>query len=211
MTDDKVRFMETMVNSYASVHNDDYWKIVSPYLEPRVSGRIMDIGCGPGLLLNDLYNKFKPEKMYALDLSDVMLEKAKSVLSKPVKEGRLEFIQQHMQEDVNLPQDIDVIFSSRVLRSFDNQWEVLNSIYNSLKPGGILVMVDWSLESISTYFKWFDFSDLYEYDIDNAIRKHRNFSRYSIEDWVFLFEKVGFTILKEFRLSEVKIGLIVQK
>lgn len=209
MPEDKVRFMESMIHSYTSVHSDHYWDIVSPYLENRGRGRILDIGCGPGLLLKDLNNRYHPQMMYGLDLSDVMLEKAKSVLSEPVKETRIEFIQQHMQKNVSLPQDLDVIFASRVLRSFDNQWEVLNSIYNALKPEGILVMVDWSLESIATYFEWFNLSD--DYDTDTAIRRHRNFSRYSIEDWVYLFEKVGFTILKKFRLSKVKIGLIVQK
>ena len=205
-------FMERMVQTYDRVHNKMYWDEIQPFILKLAKGRCIDIGCGPGLLLQEIDRKFKSEKLFGIDLSPVMLEKAEEFLKQPILEERVELIQQHMQENSDLPKNIDLIFSSRVLRSFNDQIGIMNSINNSLKIGGRLVLLDWDLGSIEKYNNYFNSSDEFkEVELSEIIRLHRNFSRYSIEDWSFILENTGFKIDYTFQLNPVHIVIIASK
>lgn len=205
-------FMQRMVQTYDKVHNKMYWNEIQPYISELAKGRCIDIGCGPGLLLRELDNKFQSEKLIGIDLSPVMLEKAEEFLSRPIDEGRVELIHQHMQENHNLPSNINIIFSSRVLRSFNDQIGIMKSINHSLKKGGRLVLLDWDLGSIQTYHDYFHSSDEFNsMPNEEVIRLHRNFSRYSIADWGFILENTNFTIDYTFQLNPVHVVIIASK
>ncbi|OLS19009.1 MAG: Ubiquinone/menaquinone biosynthesis C-methyltransferase UbiE [Candidatus Heimdallarchaeota archaeon LC_2] len=206
------KIMERMIQTYDRVHNKMYWDEIHPFIEELAKGRCIDIGCGPGLLLQEVDQKYKSEKLFGIDLSPVMLEKAKEILQQPIVEGRVELIQQHMQENSELPSDIDVIFSSRVLRSFNDQIGTMKSINSSLKRGGRLILLDWDLGSIEKYNNYFNSSEEFnEIELSEIICLHRNFSRYSIEDWRFILENTGFKIDFTFQLNPVHIVVIASK
>lgn len=196
-------FMLKMVDSYSRVHNDRYWSHLEPILKEIKLQRILEIGCGPGLLLEEIYQRFGGEKIFALDLSEVMLTKAKETLS-PL-DADVEFIQQHMQQDTTLPESLDLILSSRVLRSFDNLWEVLHSIYKALVPGGKLVLLEWGKASLQSYHNYLDV------DVERAVDLHRNFSKYDLEDWDYMLRHIGFTIEVAFQVDEMILCIVANK
>jgi SAM-dependent methyltransferase len=205
-------FMERMVVTYSKVHNQRYWNEIEPYIKDLASGVCLDIGCGPGLLLQDLYLKFNSTKLIGIDLSSVMLEKAGESLTHPRKEGKVKLIQQHMQENHSLPMGIDLVFSSRVLRSFDDQISIMQSIHKALNKDGKLILLDWDQNSIKTYYDYFRSSEEFQnISIEDIIRLHRNFSRYSIQDWRFILENCGFKVDYTFQLNPVHIVVIASK
>lgn len=201
-------FMNKMIESYASVHTKRYWTEIAPFIENVAGKKVLDIGCGPGLLLHDIYQKYGSNMLFALDLSLVMLEKAKTNLAS-VPSERVQFIAQHMQENYSLPENLDLILSSRVMRSFENQWDILSEIYRSLNKEGILVLLDWSKESIYSYEKYLNMER--KHSPEEIIMLHRNFSRYDLLDWKYILENVGLTIVHAFQLNEVMNVIIGKK
>ncbi|RMG20970.1 MAG: class I SAM-dependent methyltransferase [Methanobacteriota archaeon] len=205
-------FVYRMIETYPKVHTEIYWSNVEPFLKELEDPVFLEIGCGPGLLLRDLYERYNPKKLIGIDLSEDMLTKAKEILHKPFKEGRVELILQHMQQNPTLPNKIDAIFSSRVLRSFEDPYTIFQSIHKSLVKGGYLIVLDWDRQSIWNYASWMkrqkDFGDRHPQEI---IRYHRNFSRYSLEDWSYIVANTGFAMSRIFRVNEVHIGFIATK
>ncbi|MCY3410492.1 MAG: methyltransferase domain-containing protein [Candidatus Heimdallarchaeota archaeon] len=200
-------YLQNMIDSYARVHNTRYWTEVQPFLID--DARVLDIGCGPGLLLKDLADKVQVQYIYALDLSKLMLEQVNLNLSS--YSDRLQTIQQHMQENVSLPDNLDMVFSSRVLRSFENIWDVIRNIHRSLKPGGVFILLDWSQASLNEYHEYFKNSGNYDLDMDSVIRKHRNFSRYGLNDYKYMLEQAKFEVLHSFQVRSTHHCVIARK
>lgn len=209
--EEQVNFMNKMIETYKIVHNQLYWDEISPFIRSQASGRVLDIGCGPGLLLKDIFDKYNSEMIFAVDLSDVMLEKAKETLKEAGDQNKLTLIQKHMQEDPSLPENLNIIFASRVLRSFSDQWVVMKSIRDSLVDDGLLVILDWSKESIYTYHKYFENNGKYSVDPKDVIQYHRNFSRYDLNDWEYILLNTGFSVLHAFQVNEVTNCLVAKK
>ena len=149
--------------------------------------------------------------IFAVDLSDVMLDKAKETLKTAGDQNKLTLIQKHMQEDPSLPENLNLIFASRVLRSFVDQWAVMQSIRDSLVKDGLLVLLDWSKESIYTYHKYFESSGKYSVDPQDVISYHRNFSRYDLQDWEYILTNTGFSVLHSFQIDEVTNCVVARK
>lgn len=211
MKRDPVVFMERMLNSYHNVHTARYWNEVSPHIAQNAQGRILDIGCGPGLLLKDMISKFHANYAIGIDLSEIMIEKAKEINKSSLHEGKIRFILQHMQENPNLPDSLDLILSSRVMRSFENLTEVMDNIYHSLNIGGKFVLLDWAQASIRSYEHHFKQNRDNKITPQDIIRYHRNFSRYSLDDWDYIFNVSGLDVVHSFAVSEVLNCIIGEK
>jgi trans-aconitate 2-methyltransferase len=98
---------------------------------------VMDAGCGTGRLTDGLLERLPRGRVVAVDLSQNMLEAARSHLSKRFGE-RVEFARADLAE---LPFDkgFDGVFSTASFHWVPDHPRLFRSLFASLKPGGWLI------------------------------------------------------------------------
>lgn len=69
--------VQRMADSYNVRYDDAFWKAFSTLINDDPRPVVADFGCGPGLLLADIANRFKAHTAIALDESEPMLTLAK--------------------------------------------------------------------------------------------------------------------------------------
>ena len=141
-------------------------------------GRVLDFGCAHGahtLLLAPLF----PEAHFVgLDHSDAIIGRAKELLaSKPMP--NVEFI---VGDVKNLPEGkFDVIIAAEVLEHVKNPSWVVDTLANSLKPGGYFILTTpygpWEYIGYQTDYPWrAHIHHLEEEDIRSMFGHHPKFS-----------------------------------
>lgn len=105
---------------------------------------VLDIGCGAGNYTLKMLSKIPNLNSVLIDLSQNMLDKAQErVLAATT--GKVETIQGDIR-DIELPRNhFDIILAGAVLHHLreDSDWEfVFQKLYNSLSPGGCLMISD---------------------------------------------------------------------
>ena len=107
----------------------------------------VDIGAGTAFFSIAFLKHAKPSKIYAWDISDVMVNWMKeNVVPKhpnivPVK-----------TEEVSIPLDdgiADVVFMINLHHELDNPMMTLKEAYRILKPGGNIFIIDWKKENMT--------------------------------------------------------------
>lgn len=97
-------------------------------------GRVLDAGCGTGLLAQDIYHALKPESLTAIDTSQAMLDKARE----RVADGKTF----SMNGDIlNLPfenETFDVVTATWVIETLDDPKRAMQECLRVLKNGGVL-------------------------------------------------------------------------
>ena len=98
---------------------------------------VMDAGCGTGRLTAGLLERLPRGRVVAVDLSQNMLEEARSHLS-PRFGARVEFVRANLAW---LPFDeaFDGVFSTAAFHWVPDHARLFRSLFESLKPGGWLV------------------------------------------------------------------------
>lgn len=91
---------------------------------------VMDAGCGSGLLTKQLAKQVPIGKVYAVDIDDNMIKRAKNNLKSL---DNIEIIQSSFA-DVNLPTKVDVIFSNSALHWSQDHRMVFQNFWEMLKP-----------------------------------------------------------------------------
>ena len=115
-------------------------KFLEDYI--KEGDKILDLGCGNGRLYELLKNK--PIDYYGIDNSEKLIEIAKS---------RYPNINFQVADALNLPfpeNFFDKVVSVAVFHhipSKDLRLQFLKEIKRTLKPGGILILVNWSLNT----------------------------------------------------------------
>ena len=97
-------------------------------VDVRTDLKVIDLGCGPGNLTQELAEKLPNSHVTGLDSSPQMLEKAAS-LSTP----NLVFEQ---GDQSTLTGKWDLIFSNAALQWSENHTELMPFLFDKLKPGG---------------------------------------------------------------------------
>ncbi len=132
---------------------------------------VLDVGCGKGVMISELQKAYQKTKFVGID---------------PVYED-----QQIKKGSIyNIIGKYDVIMTFEVLQHTIID-EALSSIYNSLKPGGMLIIGDRNPLSLLGVLKpFYEISGRWMYPFDSPFRE----KWYNITQWEFLLKTNGFKI-----------------
>ena len=124
------------INVEDAVISGAHWSIavterVEPILKFKKKGKILDIGCGDGLLL--YYLKHLGWDCYGIEPGEVAAKYAREVLNLKVSNATLENIKY-------TDEFFDIVNLQHVFEHLDNPLESLKKINQMLKPGGYLVV-----------------------------------------------------------------------
>lgn len=130
-------------------HYDRRW---SHYLErtiettlaavPQSGGRALDVGCGTGILLERLHGTGRYEQLVGIEPTDRMREQAVQRLGDGV-----EILAASAETLPFESGSFDLVFSTNMLHYCHPVEGVLEEMVRVLRPGGVLVLTDWSGDS----------------------------------------------------------------
>lgn len=113
---------------------------------PEKYDRILDLGCGPGIITESLLDI--SDKVYGIDLSEDMIENAVKRFNDKEISSRL-FFSVGDAEKLDFPDYyFDVVVCLGVLRYLDSLEKGLKEIHRVLRPGGALVGTFYSRYSL---------------------------------------------------------------
>jgi tRNA (cmo5U34)-methyltransferase len=147
-------------------------------LVPFESGRrirILDLGCGPGLLAQQLLREFPQAELTALDLTNEMLDACRQ---RAGDESRMDYRLADFRTD-DLGSGYDVITASLSLHhlTFAERPDFFARAYDSLNPGGVLIAAEVIIDEspdvrASQYRLWQEFMIANGEDGEQWFSKH---------------------------------------
>jgi len=126
-------------------------RAVADNLGPRTAARVMDLGCGSGASTRALVDALRRGgvvgQVIGVDGSAGMLDQARAK-SWPAEvrfvRGRAEALALVCAE-AGITQPLDGVFAAYLLRNVPDRDALLQSIYDRLRPGGVLVVHEYSV------------------------------------------------------------------
>lgn len=113
---------------------------------------VVDLCCGTGKSTAAFLSKITSGKIICVDNSEGMLDVARQKFSKEIAAGKIEVSLQDAMQLNFAPASVDAIFMAYGLRNMPDYESCIEHLYRILKPGGQLVIHDYSL-SDSWYSK----------------------------------------------------------
>ena len=191
------QLLERMVKTHPERFGSEYWEYfatqVAPHLPPRPV--MIDLGCGPGLLLRDLAERHPTATLYGYDVTPAMLAHGRT-LPGAGPTPTLALLDVAEQPLPHATGTVHLVSMSSVLHVIDEPLPVLAEIRRVLAPGGIFLLNDWIRQSLETYLAWRR-EAFVEDEADSVRRGFRLFAvhnKYTAEDWQWLLAKAGFAV-----------------
>ena len=174
-------------------------------LVPKTCTTLIDLGCGTGLELDEIFKVMPNIKVTGIDLTQAMLDK----LSQKHQDKSLNLICDSYF-DVDLGRcvyDCAISFQTMHHFSHEDKIKLYKKIYNSLKPNGVYIECDYMVENKK--------DEDYYYAENIRIRKELNISENefyhydtpcTIENQLSMFKVAGFKkVEKVFRIENTTI------
>lgn len=117
----------------ASMHQKEWGNSLISELKLKGNERILDLGCGDGILTEQLALSVPNGSVLGIDASAGMIETAKGIIR-----DNLTFQQMDINE-INFSNEFDIIFSNAALHWVKDHKRLLKNAYGALKPNGILL------------------------------------------------------------------------
>lgn len=115
---------------------------ITRLLELGVSGRVLDIGCGPGHIPLQLVTQKRELEVVGVDLSKSMLKIAEEHKAVCAHGDRVEF-QVADAKGLDFPDDsFDTVCSNSILHHIPDPVPFLREAWRVLKPGGVFLIRD---------------------------------------------------------------------
>ena len=107
-----------------------------------VKGTIVDVGCGPGYLIQIMAKEWPESKLIGVDISKEMVKKAKVNFDSLGLGGRVDFKQGSSEHLPFEDQTVDFVVSTGSLHHWADPMLAFNEIHRVLKPGGQMLILD---------------------------------------------------------------------
>ncbi len=192
---------EEFVQRIASTHPErfgaNFWAVFEAHIAPALPSDpvIIDLGCGPGLLLRDLGIRYPQARLYGYDVTPAMIAYAQEL---PISGNKpaLAVLDVATAPLPHEPGTVDLVTMNSVLHVLDEPLPVLAEIRRVLAPQGIFLLHDWIRMPLQAYLAW----RLERQGEGPEVCRQRGFRlfpvhcKYTAEDWQWLLNEAGFAI-----------------
>src|SRR6266540_2040716 len=196
-------FLQRMASTYPERFGEDLWRFFSAQVAPSLPDRpvVIDLGCGPGLFLRDLGERYPQAALYGYDVTPAMIAYGRQLPST----GPQPTLVAHDVATQPLPHEagtVHLVTMTSVLHVLDEPLPVLGEIRRVLAPNGLFVLHDWIRMPLQTYFAWRQERQ----EEEPAVSRQRGFrlfpahNKYTTEDWRWLLGEAGFIIQHQTQL-----------
>lgn len=154
-------------------------ELLAPLIDaPRASyPAVLDTGCGQGKAFSLLQQRFQPQRLIGLDAETKALARAGAFVRKRRLHAEL------FEGDCSampLPDAcVDLVFCHQTFHHLVHQERALAEFYRVLKPGGLLLFAESTIEYIDTWFIWFLF-------------RHPRTSQRTAAEYLAMIRRAGF-------------------
>ena len=195
--------LQRMVATYAERFGAPFWAFYDTHVGRRLPPRavMIDLGCGPGLLLRDLGERHPDAILHGYDVTPAMITYGRRLAFKPASVSLT--VHDVTVEPLPLADaTVNLASMSSVLHVFDEPLPTLAEIRRVLAPGAIFLLNDWIRQPLSSYLAWR--RDVMKESGPDAVRRaFRLFpvhNKYTVEDWRWLLGEAGFEVLAQTEL-----------
>jgi SAM-dependent methyltransferase len=193
--------LRRMVETHADRYGEAYWAFFGAHVAPALPAKpvIIDVGCGPGLLLRDLGLRYPSASLHGYDVTPAMVAHGQQLAGSAMSFNVHDITTQplpHAKGSVHLAS------MSAVLHVLDEPLPVLAEIRRTLAPGGLFLLNDWIRQPLRDYLAWRR-DVMKETGPDASRRAFRLFpvhNKYTPEDWRWLLGEAGLTLRAETQL-----------
>ena len=142
---DSIAFRYDFLNRFLSFGIDVWWRkkaiLQLKEIKPKT---VLDVATGTADVAIMTYKLLKPEKITGIDISDGMLQLGRGKIEKLGLQPHIQ-LQMGDSETINYPANsFDAITVAFGVRNFENLEKGLSEMYRVLKPGGKLVVLEFS-------------------------------------------------------------------
>ncbi len=150
---DKIAFRYDFLNRFLSGGIDVTWRKKAirelVEIEPK---QILDVATGTADVAIMMQKYLQPEKITGIDISEGMLELGRKKIAKALLNGKIDLLQGD-SETINFPDNsFDAVTVAFGVRNFENLRKGLSEMLRVLRPGGKLVVLEFS-KPTTTGFK----------------------------------------------------------
>jgi SAM-dependent methyltransferase len=190
-------FLERMVATHPERFGPDFWAVFAAHIAPTLPPRpvVVDLGCGPGLFLRDIGERYPQASLCGYDLTPAMVDYGRQLPTA----GARPSLAVHNVATQPLPHavaTVHLVIMSSVLHVIDEPLPVLAEIRRVLVPNGIFLLHDWIRLPLPVYLQW----RVERQGEEPAVSRQRGFrlfpvhNKYTAEDWQWLLGEAGFVI-----------------
>jgi ubiquinone/menaquinone biosynthesis C-methylase UbiE len=195
--------VQRMAQSYSVRYDDEFWRAFATLTDDATRAVVADFGCGPGLLLVDIANRFKAKSAIALDESEQMLALAESNLQERTELESIVVQQVNFDKDEIpiKPDTIDFAFSGYLLHEVASSRDFVFKVYRLMKPKGKYVVYDFVSGNEERFVKRMIENGM---DSDRARKRYPHMCKHSADDIVEILETSGFSDCSALTIDEIR-------
>ena len=193
--------LRRMVETHADRFGDPFWAFFTVQVAPSLPDRpvMIDVGCGPGLLLRDLGQRYPSASLHGYDVTPAMIAHGRRLTGATMTFTLHDITTQPLPHETK---SVHLVSLASVLHVLDEPLPVLAEVRRVLAPGGVFMLNDWIRQPLSAYLAWRR-DEMKETGPEASRRAFRLFpvhNKYTPDDWRWLLAQAGLTFRAETQL-----------
>jgi len=116
--------------------------------------KVLDLGCGSGIITHELAKQVYPGKVVGLDMSQTLLDRGQRAREDCADKGQktdLCFQQGNVYDLPFAEASFDVVYARLLFQHLEQPLEALENIFHVLRPGGVVCIIDVDKDWSSLY------------------------------------------------------------
>ena len=189
--------LQRMVATHAERFGEAFWALFDAHVAPAMPERpvVIDLGCGPGLLLRDLGQRFPRADLYGYDVTPAMIAYGQALSGSGAK-PQVALLDVATAPLPHAAGSAHLVTMSSVLHVVDEPLPVLAEIRRVLAPAGVFLLLDWVRRPLADYLAYRR-DTMGDGEPESQARGFRLFpvhNKYTPDDWRWLLARAGFAV-----------------